>query len=95
MEEDDVRHDVGSRIGAESVVWQPDCAQQLATRSEIAAHTFVSRIHCVAARDERDDAAWTHLVEHFGGKVVVDGKAETVVLRVKHLVVAKWDVAQC
>src|SRR5699024_7106212 len=38
---------------------------------------------------------WTHLVEHLGGKVVVDGEAETVVPRVKHLVISERHVADC
>ena len=93
LEEDNVRHYVGSRIGAESVVWQTYGTQQFAALCKVTPDRFVPGIHRVAARDERNDAARTHLVEHFGGKVVVNGKTETVVLRVKHLVVAKWDVA--
>ena len=39
------------------------------------------------------DAARSHLVEHLGGKVVVDGEAEPVILRVVYLVLAKRHVA--
>ena len=95
LEEDDVRHDVGSRIGAESVVWQPDCAQQLATLSEIPPGTLVFRVHRVARGYKRDNAARTHLFEHLGGEVVVDAEAEAVVLWVKHLIISERHVADC
>ena len=51
-----------------------DGAQQLAALGEVAPDALVLGVHRVADRDERDDAARTHLVEHLGGKVVVDEK---------------------
>lgn len=39
------------------------------------------------------NAARTHLVKHLGGKVVVDGEAEPVILLVVYLVLAERHVA--
>ena len=95
MEEDDVRNNLRTRIGAKRVVREPDCTHKLAARGEVAPHAFVFGVHRVAARDERDDAARTHLIEHLGGEVVVDAEAEAVVLRVKHLIISERHVADC
>ena len=93
LEEYNVRDDVRTRVGAKGVVREPDRAQQLAARGEVAPDALVFGVHRVAARDECGYAARTYLVEHLGGKVVVDAETQLVVLRVKDLVVAERHVA--
>ena len=93
LQEDDVRDDVRTRVGAEGVVGESDRAEQLAALGEIAAHALVLGVERVARGDEGHNAARTHLVEHLGGKVVVDGESEPVILRVVDLVLAERHVA--
>ena len=93
LQEDDVRNDLGARVGAKGVVGQPDRAQQLRTLRDVFAHLRGLLIHRVAGGDKGDHAARTHLVDGLGEEVVVNGKTELVVSPVVDLIVAKGHVA--
>ena len=92
LQEDDVRNDLGARVGAKGVVGQPDRAQQLCALRDVFAHLRGLLIHRVAGGDKGDHAARAHLVDGFGEEVVVNGKTELVVSPVVDLVVAKGHV---
>ena len=93
FQEDDVRNDLGTRVGAKGVVRQPDRAQQLRTLRDVFAHLRGLLIHRVAGGDKGDHAARTHLVDGLGEEVVVNGKTELIVSPVVDLIVAKGHVA--
>ena len=93
LQEDDVRNDLGARVGAKGVVGQPDRAQQLCTLCDVSAHLRGLLIHRVAGGDKGNHSARTHLVDGLGEEVVVNGKTELVVSPVVDLIVAKGHVA--
>ena len=76
LQEDDVRNDLGARVGAKGVVRQPECAQQLRTLRDVFAHFRGLLIHCVAGGNKGDHAARAHLVDGLSEEVVVNGKTE-------------------
>ena len=76
LQEDDVRNDLGTCVGAKGVVRQPECAQQLRTLRDVFAHFRGLLIHCVAGGNKGDHAARAHLVDGLSEEVVVNGKTE-------------------
>ena len=93
LQEDDVRNDLGARVGAKGVVRQPECAQQLRTLRDVFAHFRGLLIHCVAGGNKGDHAARAHLVDGLSEEVVVNGKTELTQSPVVDLIVAKGHVA--
>ena len=76
LQKDDVRNNLGARVGAKGVVRQPECAQQLRTLRDVFAHFRGLLIHCVAGGNKGDHAARAHLVDGLSEEVVVNGKTE-------------------
>ena len=93
LQEDDIRNNVRSGIGTESIVGQSDCAEKIRTLSDILTGAAVLGIHCIAGGHKGHYAARTHLIERLCKKVVVDGKTELVVSPVVHLILSKGHVA--
>ena len=93
LQKDDVRNDLGARVGAKGVVRQPECAQQLRTLRDVFAHFRGLLIHCVAGGNKGDHAARAHLVDGLSEEVVVNGKTELTQSPVVDLIVAKGHVA--
>ena len=93
LQEDDVRNDLGTRVGAKGIVGQPDRAQQLRPLRDVFTHLRGLLIHRISGGDKGDHAARAHLVDGLGEEVVVNGKTELVVSPVVDLIVAKGHVA--
>ena len=93
LQEDDIRNDIRTGVGAERIVGQTDRAQQLRPLRDVPADFGRLLIHRVARGHERDHAAGTHLAERFCKEIVVNGKTELVISPVIYLILSKRDVA--
>ena len=93
LQEDDVADHIRTGVGLEGVVGQADRAQQLRPLRDVLTDFGRLFVHRIAGGHKGDHAAWTHLIQRFGEKVVMDGKTELVVSPVVDLVLSKGHVA--
>ena len=93
LQKDDVTDNIGARIGAECIVWQSDCSQQIRTLRNMLPGSRILTVQRITAGNKRHHAARTHLVDGFGEKVVVDRKSQLVVRLVVDFIIAKWHIA--
>ena len=93
LQENDVGYHLCPGIGLKRIVGQTDRAQQLRPLRQIPAHRRILGIHRVAAGDKGHDAAWTHLVQRFCKKVVVDVEVQLVIGPVIDGILAKRHVS--
>ena len=93
LQKDDVADHIRTGVGLEGVVGQADRAQQLRPLRDVRTDFGRLFVHRIAGGHKSDHAAWTHLIQRFGEKVVMDGKTELVVSPVVDLVLSKGHVA--
>ena len=93
LQKNNVRNNIGTSIGAESVVGQTDGTQQIGSLCNVLAGSAVLAVHGVAAGNERHDAARTHLVDGLGEKVVVNRKSQLVVRLVVDFILTERHIA--
>ena len=93
LQEDDIRNNIGSGVGAERIVGQTNGSQQLCPLRDVPADFWRLLIHRVAGGYKRNHAARTHLIQRFCEEVVVNGKTELVISPVIYLILSERDVA--
>ena len=93
LQKNNVADHICTSVGAESVVRQADGSQQIGALGHVFASSTVFAVQCEAAGHKGDDAARTYLVDSFGKKVVMDGKAQLVVCLIIDLVLAERNIA--
>ena len=72
LEKDYISRDLSPGIFLESVVRKPNCTEQIGAFSDVFSDFRRLLVHRVSARDERDHAARSDLIESFRHKIVVD-----------------------
>ena len=93
LQEDDVRYNLGPRIGLKRIVGQTDSPQQLGALGQIPAHSRILGVHRISAGDKGHHATGTHLVQRLGKKVIVNAEIQLVIGFVPNLVLAKRNIA--
>ena len=93
LKENDIRNHFRTRVRPESVVRQPDRAEEISSFSKVFPHFRGLFIHCITGGHESDHAARTYLVNSFRKEIVVDAEPELIVRLVVYLIIAEWDVA--
>jgi len=95
LQKDNVADNIGASIGAERIIRQTDCTQQIGTFRNMLAGGAVLAVHGVAAGDERHHAARPHLVDGFRKEIIVDRKSQLVVRLIVDLVLTKGHITHC
>ena len=93
LQKDDVADNIGARIGAECVVWQADCSQQIRTLRNMLPGSRILTVQRIAAGDKCHNAAGPHLVDGFRKEIIVDAEVQLVIRFVVDFVIAKRYVA--
>ena len=79
LQKDDVTDNISARIGAECVVWQADCSQQIRTLRNMLPGSRILTVQRIAAGDKCHNAAGPHLVDGFRKEIIVDADVQLVI----------------
>ena len=93
LKKNDVRYNLSSCIGFESVVGQTDGSQQFGPLGQVPAHSGIFCIHGITACDKGYHTTRAHLIQRFGKKVVMDRESQLLVGFVVDLVLAEGHIA--
>ena len=93
LQKDDVTDNIGARIGAECVVWQADCSQQIRTLRNMLPGSRILTVQRITAGDKCHNAAGPHLVDGFRKEIIVDAEVQLVIRFVVDFIIAKRYVA--
>ena len=93
LQKDDVTDNIGARIGAECVVWQSDCSQQIRTLRNMLPGSRILTVQRITAGDKCHNTAGPHLVDGFRKEIIVDAEVQLIIRFVVDFVIAKRYVA--
>ena len=96
LKEQDVGRHVRAGVGLECGVRQPDAPRAVSLPPPGVPNSRILFVHCVATRDQRDQAARPDHIKGLREKVVVDGAGQVrtaPISRIENRVVAERDVS--
>ena len=93
LQEDHVADNLRSGIGAEGVIRQTDCADQLCALRNIPPHLRRFLVHGITTCEESNDSAGTHLLQRFREKVIMNREPQLLESRVIDLILPKRHIA--
>ena len=92
LQEDNIRHNLGTGIGFERIVRQTDSTKELRPFSQILSYFAARGIHGVAAGHKGQHTTGAKLIQRLGEEVVVNGKAQPVIGWVVDLILPKGNI---
>ena len=92
LQEDNVRHDLGTGIGFERIIGESDSTKELRSFSQILSYFAALGIHGVAAGHKGQHTTGAKLIQRLGEEVVMNGKAQPVIGWVVDLILSKGNI---
>ena len=92
LQEDDVRHSLCA-AALERIVGQTHCTDKVTALRNVLAGAVIFFVQCSAGGDKRHNTAGAQLVDGLCKEIIVNGKVQSIVLRVVDLEIAERHIA--
>ena len=93
LQEDNIGHNIGSRIGFKCVVRKSDHTKKFSSLSKIFSNIWALLIHRISACNKSNDTARSYLIQSLSEEIVVNWKAKLVVWFITDFIISERHIA--